>query len=106
MNIDNDNRYFCLNLCKRILKTEDGYILTNEYTEDEDGYVRWTPNETFNRQKDCRRCLYRSHKNCLFRTKLENCDVNRYIPYHWTGGCDAYKPLFPLNRSSDLWTYI
>ena len=97
MQMLDDNKYFCLNLCKSIVKIDDGYKLINEYTEDENGNIRWTPNEVVNRQKDCRRCLYSSNKDCLLRTKLENCPQNSYIPCHWTGGCDAYSPLLPLN---------
>lgn len=97
MQMLDDDRYFCLNLCKSILKTDDGYKLINEYIEDKNGNIRWTPNEIVNRQKDCRRCLYSLSKDCLFRTKLENLPKNHYIPCHWTGGCDAYLPVYPLN---------
>ena len=41
--------------------------------------------------------IYSDNENCLIRTKLEKCSENHYIPCRWTGNCDAYSPVFPLN---------
>ena len=29
--------------------------------------------------------------------KSKKCPKNSYIPCHWTGNCDAYSPVYPLN---------
>ena len=102
MDRDNPNRDYFLNLYRNIIKTDSGYCLQKVYEEDENGYIRQTPESVANPNKNqfsknCYRCTYSDNESCLLRTKLEKCPENHYIPFHWTGDCDAYSPVFPLN---------
>lgn len=103
MNRNDPNRDYFLNLHRNIIKTDNGYSLQKEaYEEDENGNIRQifesetNPNKN-QFSKNCYRCTYSDNENCLLRTRLENCPENHYIPCHWTGKCDAYSPVFPLN---------
>ena len=102
MDINSPNRDYFLNLYRSIIKTDNGYSLQKVYEEDENGNIKQTfesktnPNKNlFSKNCDC--CIYSVNENCLLRTKLEKCPENSYIPCHWTGNCDAYSPVFPLN---------
>ena len=102
MNRNDPNRDYFLNLHRNIIKTDNGYSLQKAYEEDENGNIRQifesetNPNKN-QFSKNCYRCTYSDNENCLLRTKLEKCPENNYIPCHWTGKCDAYSPVFPLN---------
>ena len=102
MDRDNPNRDYFLNLHRNIIKTDDGYCLQKVYEEDENGHTKQTPESVANPNKNqfsknCYRCTYSDNENCFLRTKLEKFSKNHYIPFHWTGDCDAYSPVFPLN---------
>lgn len=96
------NREYYFKLYKDIIKTDDGYSLQNIYEEDENEKIRETSDSKSNPNKNqfsknCHRCTYSYNEHCLLRTKLEKCSKDHYIPCHWTGNCDAYSPVFPLN---------
>ena len=102
MDRDNPNRDYFLNLHRNIIKTDNGYCLQKVYEEDENGDIKQTPESVVNPNKNqfsknCYRCTYSDNESCLLRTKLEKCSKNHCIPCHWTGNCDAYSPVFPLN---------
>ena len=102
MDRDNPNRDYFLNLHRNIIKIDDGYCLQKAYEEDENGNIRQTSESESNLNKNqfsknCYRCTYSDNENCFLRTKLEKCSKNHQIPWHWTGNCDAYSPVFPLN---------
>ena len=102
MDIINRYRDYFLNLHRNIIKTNNGYCLQKVYEEDEDGTLRKISYSEINPNKNqfpknCYRCTYSDNENCLLRTKLEKCPENNYIPCHWTGKCDAYSPVYPLN---------
>ena len=102
MDRNDPNRDYFLNLYRNIIKTDNGYSLQKAYEEDENGNIKQifesetNPNKN-QFSKNCYRCTYSNNENCLLRTKLEKCPENSYIPCHWTGNCDAYSPVFPLN---------
>lgn len=96
------NKDYFLNQYKNIIKTDNGYCLQKVYEEDENENIRQTSASKSNPNKNqfsknCYRCTYSDNENCLLRTKLEKCPENSYIPCHWTGKCDAYSPVYPLN---------
>ena len=98
---DTNTDYF-INLYRNIIKTDNGYSLQKVYEEDENRNIRQTSESETNPNKNqfskyCYRCTYSDNGSCLLRTKLEKCPENSYIPCHWTGNCDAYSPVFPLN---------
>ena len=102
INRNDQNRDYFLNLHRNIIKTDDGYCLQKTYEEDENGNIKQTPESKTNSNKNqfsknCYRCTYSDNESCLLRTKLEKCPENSYIPCHWTGKCEAYSPIFPLN---------
>ena len=102
MDRNNPNKDYFLNLYMNIIKTDDGYCLQKAYEEDENGSIKQTPESETNPNKNqfsknCYRCTYSDNEICLLRTKLEKCPENNYIPCWWTGNCDAYSPVFPLN---------
>ena len=99
---NDSNRDYFLNRYRNIVKKDDKYILQKVYEEDENRIIRQTSESETNPNKNqfsknCYRCTYSDNENCLLRTRLENCPENHYIPCHWTGKCDAYSPVFPLN---------
>ena len=102
MDRNDPNRDYFLNLYRNIIKTDNRYSLQKAYEEDENGNIiqifesETNPNKN-QFSKNCYRCTYSDNENCLLRTRLENCPENHYIPCHWTGKCDAYSPVFPLN---------
>ena len=102
MDRNNPNKDYFLNLYRNIIKTDDGYCLQKVYEEDGDGNIKKISESEANPNKNqfsknCYRCTYSNNENCLLRTKLEKRHENSYIPCHWTGNCDAYSPVFPLN---------
>lgn len=102
MNKNDPNRNFLLNHYRNIVKTDDGYYLQKVYEEDENGIIRQASDSKTNLNKNefsknCYRCIHSDNENCLIRTELENCEKGHYIPCHWTGKCDAYSPVYPLN---------
>ena len=102
MNRNSLNRDYFLNRYRNIVKKDDKYILQKVYEEDENRIIRQTSESELNPNqnefsKNCYRCTYSNDEKCMLRTRLENCPENHYIPYHWTGNCDAYSPVFPLN---------
>lgn len=102
MNINDINRDYFLNLRKNIIKTDSEYSLQKTYEEDENGNIKQTSESETNLNKNqfsknCYRCIYSDNEICLLRTKLEKCPESNYIPCWWTGNCDAYSPVFPLN---------
>ena len=102
MDRNDPNRDYFLNLHRNIVKTDSGYSLQKVYEEDENGNIKQTSESETNlnknqHSKNCYRCTYSDNENCLLRTKLEKCPENSYIPCHWTGNCDAYSPVYPLN---------
>ncbi len=104
MNIDKDdsNRNFFLNLYRNIVKKDGGYYLQKVYEGDESGNIMRINESKTNKNenqysKNCYRCTYSKNESCLLRTKLECCSENNFIPCHWTGNCDAYSPVYPLN---------
>lgn len=102
MDRSDPNRDFFLKRYRNIVKKDGDYILQKVYEEDENGIVRQTSENKTNLNKNeliknCYRCIYSDNESCLIRTKLECCQENHYIPFHWVGKCDAYSPIFPLN---------
>ncbi len=104
MNIDKDdsNRNFFLNLYRNIVKKDGDYYLQKVYEEDENGNTMRINESKSNKNKNqfsknCYRCTYSNNENCSLRSKLEGCSENNFIPCHWTGNCDAYSPIYPLN---------
>ena len=102
INNDDPNRDYFLNLYKNIVKKDDDYYLQKVYEEDENGHINQTDESKFNKSqnqysKNCYRCTYSKNESCLLRTKLEGCSENNFILCHWTGNCDAYSPIYPLN---------
>lgn len=102
MDRNDPNRDYFLNLHRNIVKTDNGYFLQKVYEEDENGNLIQTSDSEMNStknqfSKNCHRCTYSDGKNCLLRSKLEGYSENSFIPYHWTGNCDAYSPVYPLN---------
>lgn len=102
MDRNDPNRDYFLNQYRNIVKTDDEYCLQKVYEEDENGNINQTSESKSNPNKNqlsknCYCCTYSDNENCLIRTKLEKCPENSYIPCHWTGNCDAYSPVFPLN---------
>lgn len=102
MDINDQNRDYFLNLHRNIVKTDSGYSLQKVYEEDEDGNIRQTSDSESNQNKNqfsknCYRCIYSNNENCLLRSKLEKLPESSFIPCHWTGNCDAYSPVYPLN---------
>ena len=102
MDRDNPNRDYFLNLYRNIIKTDNGYCLQKVYEEDENGIIRQASDSKTNLNKNefsknCYRCIHSDNENCLIRTELENCEKGHYIPCRWTGNCDAYSRIFPLN---------
>lgn len=102
MDKNDPNRDFLLNLYKDIVKKDGKYILQKRFVEDENGIITQTLESETNLNKNqfsknCYRCTYSDDEICLLRTKLEKCPKNSYIPCHWTGNCDAYSPVYPLN---------
>lgn len=96
------NRDYFLNLHRDIIKKDDAYSLQKVYEEDENGNIRQTNESKSNKSqnqfsKNCYRCTYSNNESCLFRSNLEGCSENEFIPCHWTGNCDAYSPIYPLN---------
>lgn len=72
------------------------------YEEDENGNTMRINESKSNKNKNqfsknCYRCTYSNNENCSLRSKLEGCSENNFIPCHWTGNCDAYSPIYPLN---------
>lgn len=102
MDRNDPNKDYFINLHRNIVKTDSGYCLQRVYEEYKDGTLRKTSESETNPNKNelsknCYRCTYSDNENCLLRTKLEKCPENSYIPCHWTGNCDAYSPVYPLN---------
>ena len=102
MDRNDPNRDYFLNLYKNIIKTDNGYSLQKVCEEDENGNIKQTSESEANPNKNqfsknCYRCTYSDNENCLLRTKLEKCPESNYIPCWWTGNCDAYSPVYPLN---------
>lgn len=104
MYIENNdpNRDYFINLHRDIIKKDDNYCLQKVYEEDENGNIMLTADSKSNQNKNqfsknCYRCTYSNNESCLLRSKLEGCSDNRFIPCHWTGNCDAYSPIYPLN---------
>ena len=102
INKNDPNRNYFLNLHRNIVKKDNVYYLQKVYKEDENGNVIQTEESKSNKNenqfsKNCYRCTYSENKNCLLRTKLEGCPKNHFIPFYWTGNCDAYSPVYPLN---------
>ena len=102
MNRNSLNRDYFLNRYRNIVKKDDKYILQKVYEEDENRIIRQTSESELNPNqnefsKNCYRCTYSNDEKCMLRTRLENCPENHYIPCHWTGKCDAYSPVYPLN---------
>ena len=96
------NRDYFLNLHRDIVKKENGYCLQKVYEEDNEGNIREIADSKSNKNenqfsKNCYCCTYSDNENCLLRSKLEGCSENNFIPCHWTGNCDAYSPMYPLN---------
>ena len=107
MNIFDYDRDFYLNLYKDIVKVGNEYHLQKTYEEDENGKLKKTlehaTNPTQNElTKNCDRCIHfvycGSLSNCTIRTALENCDAHSFIPSNWNANCDAYTPIFALNK--------
>ena len=101
------DRDFYLNLYKDIVKVDNGYRLQKTYEEDENGKLKKTYEHKTNPNqneftKSCGRCIHfiycGSLSNCTIRTALENCDVHSFIPSNWNANCDAYTPIFALNK--------
>lgn len=101
------DRDFYLNLYKDIVKVDNGYHLQKTYEEDENGKLKKTYEHKTNPNqneftKSCGRCIHfiycGSLSNCTIRTALENCDVHSFIPSNWNANCDAYTPIFALNK--------
>ena len=102
MDRNDPNRDYFLNLHRNIVKTDNGYSLQKVYEEDENGNIKQTSESETNPNrnqysKNCHCCTYSDNENCLLRTELEKCHENSFIPCHWTGNCDAYSPVYPLN---------
>lgn len=102
MNRDDLNRNYFLNLYRNIIKMGNDYCLQKVYEEDKNGNMRKTTDSESNKNnnlfsKNCYRCIYSNNENCLLRSKLEGCSENNFIPCYWTGNCDAYSPIYPLN---------
>lgn len=96
------NRDYFLNLHRDIVKKDDVYCLQKVYEEDENRDIRQTNESKSNKNqnqfsKNCYRCTYSNNESCLLRSKLEGCSENNFIPCHYTGNCDAYSPIYPLN---------
>lgn len=99
---DDPNRDYFLNLHRNIVKMGNKYYLQKVYEEDTNGNIVQTTNSKLNKNnnkfsKNCYRCIYSNDNNCLLRSKLEKCSEHSYVPCHWTGNCDAYSPIYPLN---------
>lgn len=101
------DRNFYLNLYKDIVKVDNGYRLQKTYEEDENGKLKKTYEHKTNPNqneftKSCGRCIHFIYcgplSNCTIRTALENCDVHSFIPSNWNANCDAYTPIFALNK--------
>lgn len=91
-----ENRDFYLHDFKDIIKTDNGYILSNVFEEDERGNV--TSNSKIdNFEHDCEICTHRSGTNCLIRTELEKLPKHHFIPTWYTNHCAAYNPVLPMN---------
>lgn len=102
INKNDPNRDYFLNLHRNIVKNGNGYYLQKVYEEDQNGNIIQTEESKSNKNqnqfyKNCYRCTYSNNESCLLRQKLEGCSENNLIPCHWTGNCDAYSPIYPLN---------
>lgn len=102
INKNDPNRDYFLNLHRNIVKNGNGYYLQKVYEEDQNGNIIQTEESKSNKNenqfsKNCYRCSYSNSEHCLLRSKLESCSENSFIPCHWTGNCDAYSPIYPLN---------
>lgn len=102
INKNDPNRDYFLNLHRNIVKNGNGYYLQKVYEEDQNGNIIQTEKSKSNKNqnqfsKNCYRCTYSNNESCLLRSKLEGCSENNFIPCHWTGNCDAYSPIYPLN---------
>ena len=105
--MDEHNRNFYLNLYKDIVRVGNKYCLQKTYEEDENGKLKKTSEHEANPNKNeftksCGRCVHfiycGSLNNCTIRTSLENCPEHSFIPSNWNANCDAYSPVFPLNK--------
>ena len=100
-NLLEDERFFFLNECKDIVKTDDGYKLQPVACEDENGKVKFISHNTNRLTKNCEICIhkreYAAGPCCEMYPKLEGYSSNRVVLCSHVYNCDAYTPIEPLN---------